>query len=552
MSAAKKKPAGKAATPPTGKPSQISSHDTRGNQHTPPYISGQGPHVALEAGAISAAETIIHSWTLYGIHPENDIEGQFFPTPILHHVAEIVRAEVEAGKREMHNIHAAFESSEEGRRAFIDCTQTYAPEPPNCARLIESITRHYKVRERWRIGLRLLECAGDESDSIATATRLATLEDATARKPASMIVWGVNDFPTETPPEDVILGNGWLRRGDIANLISTAGAGKSVAVIQAAIAWGLGLPYLGITPPRPLRILLFSGEDDKVTLGQCREGLKQYADVITGRDLTESDLEPLKETVRTEFIREHVGMSFHTQLARLLREEPADLVIINPLLSYIGGEIVANASEWLRGGLMPVLQTHDCAALIAHHTNKMGAKGWDEIDDTYSAIGGSEMANIPRSILTLRPTPAPGLSVVTVSKRQTTGWRDEAGNFETKFYVQRSGNPERPAWIPIPPTDAEEMIAEAKPEKKEAGASKKAPPEKVAEIVNNSRSEVSRKDLIARTANYCDCKHRTAQDAVVEAERKGLIVSTSKPTGHGGQKEKFYTLGTDQPELPNQ
>ena len=61
----------------------------------------------------------------------------------------------------------------------------------------------------------------------------------------------------------------------------------------------------------------------------------------------------------------------------------------------------------------------------------MEKDGWNNTDDTYSAIGGAEMANVPRTILTLRPTAADGLSVVRVSKRQTTGWKDAQGKFTT-------------------------------------------------------------------------------------------------------------------------
>ena len=112
------------------------------------------------------------------------------------------------------------------------------------------------------------------------------------------------------------------------------------------------------------------------TIGQCREGFLEHTEAITGRQLSAADLEPLDLMLRIEFCREHVGLRFHPHLAALLREESADLVIINPLLSYIGGEVVAEASTWLRAGLMPILQEHKCAALIAHHTPKLAKDGW--------------------------------------------------------------------------------------------------------------------------------------------------------------------------------
>jgi hypothetical protein len=504
--------------------------------------SNQGPHVALEPGAIRAAEAVIHSWTEYGIHDGNEIAPEIMPTVALERIARAVITEAENGTRHWGNFTPLFMANEADRIAFIQCTQgTYPAEPPHCTRFLETLRTFYRVRETWRIGL-ALQGAENDGQRRELVKRLADLEEVTSGKTASMIVRGVNSYPTETPAEDVILGNGWMRRGDIATLISTAGSGKSVAVTQAGMCWGLGLSYLGIRPPRPLRIILFSGEDDGVTIGQCREGLLENSEAITGRKLTSADLDKLDDMMRTEFIREHVGLSFHGHLEKMLRQEAADLVIINPLLSYLGGEVVGCVSEFIRAGLMPILQAQDCAALIAHHTPKLAKDGWENTDDTYSGIGGAEIANIPRSILTLRPTPAQGISVVSVSKRQTTGWKDAEGNYSTKFFVQRTDNPERPAWIPVDHDLAEELIGDSKQTGSGKQTGRKGSPEKVAEIVAASRSEVARQDLIARTAALCECGNRTAQDAVKEAERVGMITAIEKPTGRGGKNAIFYRI----------
>ena len=367
-------------------------------------------------------------------------------------------------------------------------------------------------------------------------------------KADSLIVFGVNGYPTEVPPETVILGNGWARRGDIVNFISTAGAGKSVAVTQAPMAWGLGLPYLGIHPARPLRVLLFSGEDDGVTIGQCREGFLEHSEAITGRQLTAADLEPLDSMLRIEFCREHVGPRFHAHLDRLLTESPADLVIINPLLSYVGGEIVACASEWLRAGLMPILQKHDCAALIAHHTGKMAKDGWENTDDTYSAIGGGEMANVPRSILTLRPTAADGLSVLKVSKRQTTGWTDSDGDFTTSYFIRRTNDPTRPAWLPVDSDEAQELIGERKPAGNAGKGNKKAA---VADVVACLESgAMQRKALIEWVMKRCNCSERPAREAIDEAVKgKDKAVSTyTEPNPKGGHRLRWFCIPEHEPQ----
>ncbi|MCP5532340.1 MAG: AAA family ATPase [Akkermansiaceae bacterium] len=379
-----------------------------------------------------------------------------------------------------------------------------------------------------------------EQERVRNRMAKYTLAFGTGDETRSMIVRGVNHFPTASPPESILLGNGWLRIGDIATLISTAGAGKSVAVSQAAMMWGIGLPYLGISPARPLRILLFTGEDDDVTLGQCREGLLENSEAITGRTLTAKKLERLDTNLRTVFVREHVGDRFHPYLESLLVEEAADLVIVNPMLSYVGGEIVSCASSWLRAGLMPILQRHNCGSLIAHHTPKLAKDGWENTDDTYSAIGGAEMANIPRAILTLRPTPASGVSVVRVSKRQTTGWKDDSGDSTTAFYVKRSCNPERPAWIPIGHREAMEAIVSGKASYSTRGKDRKVTSEDVANLLTDG--PVWRNPLIAQVRASFRCSDKTAKDAINRAAEEERIVSYTKKNPKGGHPMRYFKL----------
>jgi len=308
----------------------------------------------------------------------------------------------------------------------------------------------------------------EERNKVYEALHLQALEDeeralfsVEGQEESRQVYRGVTRYPADAAPATSILGDGLLRKGDLGTLIAPAGAGKSVAAIQAAMAWGIGLPYLGITPPRPLNILLFSGEDDGETIGECRDGLLDNSEAVTGKKLSADDLQPLDQRLRISFKRTCVGEDFILEMNELLKLEPADLVIINPLLAYLGGDVVATASGWLRVGLLPSFASQGCAGLVVHHTVKLTKGGWESLDDTYSAIGGAELANIPRSILTLHPTDAEGLHVVTVSKRKTTGWQDSGGRDTNRYFVKRTDNPRRPAWLPVSSDDAARLIDEA-------------------------------------------------------------------------------------------
>jgi hypothetical protein len=272
--------------------------------------------------------------------------------------------------------------------------------------------------------------------------------------------------------------------------------------------------------------------------------LLEHSQAITGHRLTAQDLAPLDSMLRVEFSREHVGLGFHVHLSGLLREAPADLVIINPLLSYIGGEIVSSASQWLRAELMPILQKHDCACLIAHHTPKMSKDGWDSTDDTYSAIGGAEIANVPRAILTLRPTAADGLCVLKVSKRQTTGWKDGAGAYVSTYFVKRSGNPERPAWIPVDNDEAAELMAACGQSGSTGKGSRKVTAANViAAVETGAMQRQSLIDWLCRTCHPCSSK--TASTAILEAEAAGVIVSFPEANPNGGKPIKWLCLPQD-------
>jgi len=359
------------------------------------------------------------------------------------------------------------------------------------------------------------------------------------------VVRGFDSFPTDPPPEDVLLGKDWLRRGDIVFFNSGAGEGKSVALGQAAMALSLGLPWMGIQPAKPLRILHFVGEDDRSTLGQIREGFLENSHALTGRTLTRDDLLPLRQVVRTDFSRQFIGHGFIDHVDRMLTEEPADLVLINPLLSFIGGEIVKDSSEFLRAGLMPVLQAHRAGVILAHHTVKLSKDSWNQMDFTYSGIGGSEVANVPRSVLTLAPTKTKGLHSLHVSKRQTTGWRDDHGRTTDRCYIKRTDNPSRPAWLPVTHEEAEELQSHA-PSTRTTTTVRKIEPKHVVEAV--ATGDMQRKALLEQLCRQHRCSERSAASAYAEAKQRGLIDAYTEKNPSRGRPLVWVCLPERMPE----
>lgn len=387
------------------------------------------------------------------------------------------------------------------------------------------------------------------SNSSSSASSIITITPSLPPTDGSQnVVRGFDSFPTDPPREDVLLGADWLRRGDLVFFNSGAGEGKSVALGQAAMALALGLPWMGIPPVGPLRILHFVGEDDRNTLGQIREGFLENSHALTGQQLTHDDLLPLRERVRTDFSRQFIGHAFIAHLDQMLRDEPADLVLINPLLSFIAGDIVKDSSEFLRGGLMPVMQEHRAACLIAHHTTKLTKDSWDHMDLTYSGIGGGEVANVPRTILTLAPTKTKGLHCLHVSKRKTTGWQDADGRFTDRYYIQRTANPSRPAWLPVTHEEAQE-IQSTTPSTRNNTPARKIEPKHVVQAITTG--DMQRKALLEQLCREHRCSERSAASAYAEAKEQGLIDSYTEKNASRGRPIVWACLPERMPkDLP--
>jgi hypothetical protein len=349
------------------------------------------------------------------------------------------------------------------------------------------------------------------------------------------LVAGVNGFPTDPPPETILVGDGAIRIGDIAMLNSGAGMGKSVSMGQLAMAWALGLPYFGIRPSRPLRILHYVGEDDESTMGQIREGFLMHSQEITGVQLTGKDLEPLDEMLVTQFDRSAIGDFFIAEFKNEIEAFKPDMVFINPLLSYVGGDIVKEITPFLRAGVMPVLAANKCAALIAHHTCKLTRDSWETMDPTYSGIGGSDAANIPRIVMTIMPA-GKGMIRLQAGKRTTVGWKDDEGNYRDHAYFRRTDNPTRPAWLPISYEEGE-----TRPDKSEGAGRKKITTAQIVDILKNGdRLKAAMMDDLMKTP----CSDKTARDAIKHALELGEIFeySEKKKPAHGGSPRKWLAL----------
>jgi hypothetical protein len=129
--------------------------------------------------------------------------------------------------------------------------------------------------------------------------------------------------------------------------------------------------------------------------------------------------------------------------------------------------------------------------------------------------------------------------VVTVSKRQTTGWKDGSGNYVTSYFVRRSGDPERPAWIPVEHDEAQELIGDSKA----SGSAKSSKKVTSQDVMDELRpGPTQRQALIERLRKKCNCSEVPAKNAIRDAENDEEISSFTESNPNGGNAIKWLCL----------
>jgi hypothetical protein len=249
---------------------------------------------------------------------------------------------------------------------------------------------------------------------------------------------GLPDPAPEAQNPAALFRGGWLRRGGGALLVAPSGVGKSVFSVQAAACWAMGQAAFGIAPVHPLRVCIVQAEDDTEEMAffrnQIGEGLTTESGIDAGAVQAAFGKIALLEIIGA------TGAPFVQRLAAHLQKHETDLLIVNPLQSYFGGDLSRNSelSAFLRGAVDPLIKGPDgrgrVGVLFVHHTNKpptakeRGGWGTDAFS-AYCGAGGAELVNWARAVLALMPCEdSPGVFRLVAGKRgQRLGWVDAAG-----------------------------------------------------------------------------------------------------------------------------
>ena len=253
--------------------------------------------------------------------------------------------------------------------------------------------------------------------------------DASPTVPDLPVVRGLVDVPRFDPEDGTeLLRNRFLCRGGGALLVGPTGIGKSSLTMQLIISWALGSASFGIVPARPLRFLLVQAENDDGDIAEMRDG------VIAGLGLTEAQLAIAAENVLVAREDTRSGLMFIEVLDGLLDAREIDILVIDPVFSFLGCEAVdqQGVTDFLRSGLNPLLRQHQCGALLVHHTNKpntgQNRSNVQAGDHAYLGAGAAEFANWARAVIVLKSLGRPDVFELRVAKRGSRiGWKEPDG-----------------------------------------------------------------------------------------------------------------------------
>lgn len=350
--------------------------------------------------------------------------------------------------------------------------------------------------------------------------------------------------PQENDPGE-LLKHRFLCKEGIMMIIASAGIGKSVMVNQMAITWALGKQCLGITPTRPLKSLIIQAEDDNGDVGEMKDSVFAGMNIIPGSQ----DEETLKNNVSVVSLNTATGTTFLECMDMYLNDFHPDLVWINPVLAYLGGD--ANKQETVgallrNNGLNTLLHKYGAAAIVIHHSAKplrQGNSSWSISDYTHYGLGSVEWGGVARSMLVILTVDDISHTYIMRSPKRGDRlyWKDplDYSKYTRDRYIKHANSPGVLKWCEA---SKDEIISalNAQQKAKESGlkrfndARKNESRDTILDIIPEAPAGVTRnqiKDETGMTFNTIR-KHLTdllASGDIVETEDIGKNKILSKP-----------------------
>jgi RecA-family ATPase len=299
--------------------------------------------------------------------------------------------------------------------------------------------------------------------------------------PQAMNLVEVQRVPINPDPT-CILGNRWLCKGGSLTIVSSSGIGKSSFVLQFATALATAVPFFGIRHPaqKPMKVGLIQAENDWGDVREAMEGALYW--LCSSQHGHTTILGLLNDNIR--FFRENTktGEVFLNILRQLIKEHALEVVVVDPLMAYFGGDVAdqKSMSVFLRNTLQPILDETGCVVILVHHTAKPKNDAKTTATDiAYLGAGSSELTNWSREIAVLQREPdrkdgEQGAFTLTLCKRgRRAGLVDMKGNVTNRVRLDHAR--EHVFWTYAEPIELNE-------EEEEKPRIKSRPPKRTARL----------------------------------------------------------------------
>jgi DnaB-like helicase N terminal domain/AAA domain len=229
-----------------------------------------------------------------------------------------------------------------GGAAFVTNLFTFVPTAANVQHYIEIVRDKYILRSIIFAGKESVRRAYEQADEPETlleemGCRIDSLRSIHGRNGSDL--WAATNLIALADKDPVIfeidnlLGNRFLCVEGGMLFVGPSGSGKSSAGVQQDVAWSLGRPAFGIKPSRPLRILTIQAENDDGDLAEMARGICDHLNLtLEERTLVGERVVYVKEKALT-------GDPFLRLVRRLVRKYKPDLIRLDPLQAYAGGDV---------------------------------------------------------------------------------------------------------------------------------------------------------------------------------------------------------------------
>ena len=195
----------------------------------------------------------------------------------------------------------------------------------------------------------------------------------------------------DSPMPDDIIAPRVLTPGGLLVLGGAPKVGKSDLLISWLVHMAAGVPFLGFTPPRPLRVFYLQAE---IQYHYLRERMKQIA-------LPPPVISAARDTfVATPKLKMLLDNDGSVRVARAIKaafpDAPVDIICIDPIRNLFdggpdgGGENDNTAMMFFLKDRVEVLRDYvnpDCGVILAHHTKKLSKL--QVKDDPFLALSGA-------------------------------------------------------------------------------------------------------------------------------------------------------------------